>query len=169
MTGEPISSVPEDSVRSEAPFAHSLQEITSDIFIGVNDSPEEVTRKQAGAFYVTENKSWPVDEKARLLRAKHDSPLGNFRDLVGFIARNHSILEGHSQDDLRYVLYQGAELELSKYRLYIAENQILGHRAGKGVVISVADSVHEAQARIAGVESFQRRLLERVSDAAKPQ
>ncbi len=171
-TGESVSGEKgqKELQRSEVPFAHSLQEITGEIFIGLGDEEIDRARKQAGGFFVIEEKSADIERKAELLRNGAEGSILNwvenpthFRSLVGLVATNNSVLDQANRTELqlRMFLYSGSEAEASACRVYIAKDQILGEQAYKATSMPVAYSVQEAKRRIEGLEEFQRRLLER--------
>lgn len=169
MIGE---SIPEQGLKpQEAPKvkAPCLQKIAENVFVGMNDSEEDRVRKEAGGFCVIEDQNKTVERKASLLRGGAEGVVSvwaenprNFRDLIGLIATNNPVLElsRKTEDELSLLLYKGAQAELSTCKNYIAEEVLLGDKAKKVVTIRLVDSAEEAQIRIAGLETFQKNLLE---------
>lgn len=169
-TNEPVPGAqgqqPEQSLIREVPFTKSLQQITGDVFVGTGDSEDSISR-QASGFIVVESPTWTVDQQASALRAGATTPIpmwvrnpSNFRGLVGLVAKDNPILKEIplTENELRYLLFAGAEAEKSSCSLYIARDQIVGSQENK---VHQVNSVQEAQVRIAGLEEFQRNLLER--------
>lgn len=172
ITGDPIPGrVPDQVSTAEVPFARPIQEITRDFFVAIGDPEEERNRKQAQGFCIVENPRVPVARTAEVLSGRYRGAIkmgvekSSFEELVGLIATDQPVVEmsGFSDQQLRRMLYRGAQETLSANKNFIADSQLFGDQAQHGI-FPAAHSIEEAEARIAGLEQFQSNLLERAQD-----
>lgn len=151
---------------AEAPFEHSVQDIAQKIFVSGNDSEEVQERKMQSGFYVRDKENPSADRLPRHNDVSFTDKswlrnMGNFRDLIRIIAKDASVFKGReiTENELRFILYSGAQAEISACKGCLARYEIFGQAR-----LSIDDeplSVSEVQARIKGLEFFQQELLER--------